>query len=125
MYKRNKFVDFIYVISLLFFVNLIAYFISSYSYLNNPSISKSVFVNRTLRTLDDSNYIYFGDLSNSYLFVDSVKYDLDFDSYVENYFIYYLEDEDEEEINVNFVVLDSNSIYNDYFNLYFYSQLTD
>jgi len=124
MYKRSKIVDFIYIISLLFIVNLIVYFISAYSYLNNPVISKTVFVNRTLRTLDESNYIYFGDLSDSYLYVDDVKYDLEFDSYVENYFIYYSEDE-EEEINVNFVVLDSNSIYNDYFNLYFYSQLTD
>ena len=124
MYKRNKFVDFIYLISLLVLVNLIAYFISSYSYLNNPTISKNVFINRTLRTLDDSNYIYFGDLSNSYLYVEEIKYELDFDSYDDNYFIFYTVIVNED-INVNFISLDSNTIYNDYFNLYFYGQLTD
>jgi len=124
MYKRNKFADFIYIICLLLLAFSIGYLIQSYNYLSGEYISQSTFNYQTFRSLDNDDYVYFGDYSNSILVVDDNVYSLEFLTYQENYFLY-ISDIDDEEVSINFVAIDVSTIYNDYFNIYFYGQSTD
>lgn len=124
MYKRNKFADFIYIICLLLLAFSIGYLIQSYNYLSGEYISQSTFNYQTFRSLDNDDYVYFGDYSNSILVVDDNVYSLEFLTYQENYFLY-ISDIDDEEVSINFVAIDAGTIYNDYFNIYFYGQSTD
>lgn len=124
MYKRSKLGDFIYVIALLFLIAIIGYFIASWNYLGIESISKDNFTGRTFRCLSTDDYLYFGDYTNSTLSFNDNVYYLEYLDYKENYFLYTSIIADKER-NINFAVIDSNTIYNDYFNIYLYSQSTD
>jgi len=120
MIKRNKFVDVLYVMFILFVCYLIGFFIFSYAELSSDLVSQSFFDYKTFRTLDNEDYLFFGDYTNSIFFVDGNNYSLEFLSYEENYFLFSTNVE-EEEVNMNFVVIDESVVYNDYFNLYLYN----